>query len=69
MIVFPCCKINLGLNVTERRPDGYHNLETIFYPIPLTDALEVVPLKEADAPYRLAQYGNAIEGLWRRTWW
>lgn len=62
MIVFPCCKINLGLNVTERRPDGYHNLETIFYPIPLTDALEVVPLKEADAPYRLAQYGNAIEG-------
>mgnify|MGYP002627088516 FL=1 len=63
MIVFPCCKINLGLNVTERRPDGYHNLETIFYPIPLTDALEVVPLKEdTDIPYRLTQYGTVIDG-------
>jgi len=63
MLVFPCCKINLGLYVTERRPDGYHNLETVFYPIPLTDALEVVPLeKDAEGPYRLTQYGTAIEG-------
>mgnify|MGYP002622152580 FL=1 len=63
MIVFPCCKINLGLNVTERRPDGYHNLETIFYPIPLADALEVVPLKkDTDIPYRLTQYGTVIDG-------
>lgn len=63
MIVFPCCKINLGLNVTERRPDGYHNLETIFYPIPLTDALEVVPIKEeTDVPYHLTQYGSIIDG-------
>lgn len=41
MIAFPCCKINLGLNIVEKRPDGYHNLETVFYPIPLTDALEM----------------------------
>lgn len=41
MLIFPCAKINLGLNVVERRPDGYHNIETVFYPIPLTDALEV----------------------------
>lgn len=41
MTVFPCAKINLGLNVVSRRPDGYHNLETVFYPIPLYDALEV----------------------------
>lgn len=41
MILFPCCKINLGLNIVEKRPDGYHNLETVFYPIPLCDALEV----------------------------
>ena len=41
MITFPNAKINLGLNVVERRPDGYHNLETIFYPIPLQDILEV----------------------------
>lgn len=41
MITFPCCKINLGLNVISRRPDGYHDIETVFYPIPLCDALEV----------------------------
>ncbi|MDT3401699.1 4-(cytidine 5'-diphospho)-2-C-methyl-D-erythritol kinase [Mucilaginibacter terrae] len=42
MIVFPNAKINIGLNITERRPDGYHNLETIFYPLMIKDALEVV---------------------------
>lgn len=41
MITFPCCKINLGLNVIARRPDGYHDIETVFYPIPLCDALDV----------------------------
>ena len=39
MITHPNCKINLGLNVVERRPDGYHNLETVFYPVPLCDEL------------------------------
>ena len=43
MIVFPNAKINLGLNIVRRRPDGYHDIETVFYPIPLCDALEVVP--------------------------
>jgi len=42
MICFPNAKINLGLNVVNKRPDGYHNIETIFYPIPVKDALEVV---------------------------
>ena len=46
MLVFPNAKINLGLNVVERRPDGYHNLETIFYPIPLQDVLEIVTFDE-----------------------
>ena len=41
MKTFPCAKINLGLYVTERRPDGYHNLETVFYPIPLCDELDI----------------------------
>ena len=41
MITFPIAKINLGLNVVEKRPDGYHNLETVFYPVPIKDALEV----------------------------
>jgi len=42
MITFPNAKINLGLNVVSRRADGYHNLETLFYPINLCDALEFV---------------------------
>ena len=46
MITYPNAKINLGLNITEKRPDGYHNLETVFYPINLQDALEVKPLEE-----------------------
>lgn len=41
MLTFPCAKINLGLNVIAERPDGYHDIETVFYPIPLTDALEI----------------------------
>ena len=43
MIVFPHAKINLGLSIISRRPDGFHNLETVFYPIPIRDALEIVP--------------------------
>ncbi len=46
MITFPCCKINLGLNVVARRTDGYHDLETVFYPIPLTDALSIKKMDE-----------------------
>ncbi len=46
MIVFPNAKINLGLNITAKRPDGYHDLETVFYPIPLEDALEVGSLTD-----------------------
>jgi 4-diphosphocytidyl-2C-methyl-D-erythritol kinase len=42
MLLFPNAKINLGLHVTGKRTDGYHTIETIFYPIPLTDALEAV---------------------------
>ena len=40
MLLYPKAKINLGLNVVERRPDGYHNIETVFVPIGLTDTLE-----------------------------
>ncbi len=42
MICFPNAKINIGLNVVSKRTDGYHNLETIFYPVPLTDILEFI---------------------------
>jgi len=46
MIVFPHAKINLGLHVVSKRPDGFHNLETVFYPVPLRDVLEIVPSGE-----------------------
>ncbi len=48
MITFPNAKINIGLNITERRPDGYHNLETVFYPINIKDVLEVIEASELD---------------------
>lgn len=43
MITFPNAKINLGLHITEKRSDGYHNIETVFYPIPWSDILEIIP--------------------------
>ncbi len=43
MISFPPCKINIGLNVISKRTDGYHDIETCFYPIPWTDILEIIP--------------------------
>ncbi len=46
MVVFPHCKINLGLHVISKREDGYHNIETCFYPVPWTDILEIIPAKE-----------------------
>lgn len=42
MVVFPNCKINLGLHITGKRPDGFHSLETVFYPVALTDMLEII---------------------------
>lgn len=63
MITFPNAKINLGLNIVEKRPDGYHNLETIFYPIPLQDALEITPLDNGgEKKYKLLQSGIQIAG-------
>ncbi len=62
MIVFPNCKINLGLNVVRKRNDGYHDLETVFYPVPLTDKLEAVVGEGADCTCSLSLSGNAIEG-------
>lgn len=42
MIVFPNCKINLGLRILHKRADGYHDLQTVFYPLPLCDVLEII---------------------------
>ena len=46
MVVFPHCKINLGLHVISKREDGYHTIETCFYPVPWRDILEIIPAKE-----------------------
>ena len=66
MIVFPNAKINIGLQVTEKRADGYHNLDTVFYPIPLKDSLEIVSRnaqsEESKADCQLHLLGHQIEG-------
>ena len=46
MIAFPFCKINLGLHVVNKREDGFHNIETCFYPVPWKDVLEIIPSQE-----------------------
>ena len=48
MIAFPNAKINIGLNVVAKRSDGYHDIETVFYPVLLQDALEIKPMRPLD---------------------
>lgn len=70
MLTFPCAKINLGLNIVERRSDGYHNLQTVFYPVPLNDALEVQPMDEgfpSDVDCDLKLTNIPVEGDERRN--
>ena len=59
MVSFPHCKINLGLNVIAKRSDGFHDIETCFYPIPWTDILEIIPSDKL----RFDATGLAIPGL------
>ena len=58
MIFFPNAKLNLGLRVLRKREDGYHDLETIFYPIAIRDALEILPSQEL----KLNTTGLKIDG-------
>ncbi len=69
MILFPPAKINLGLQVTGKRGDGYHNIESVFYPVPMYDVLEF----GASARFRLTLAGRKIPGkakknILTRTW-
>lgn len=57
MIVYPCAKINIGLNVIGKRLDGYHDIETFFFPVGMTDILEVVESEETT----LSVYGNELD--------
>ncbi len=66
MLRFPNCKINLGLQILRKRADGYHDLATVFYPIGLKDALEIIPRSEFTNPQHQSvewtQSGLTIEG-------
>ncbi|MFT4202744.1 MAG: 4-(cytidine 5'-diphospho)-2-C-methyl-D-erythritol kinase [Chitinophagaceae bacterium] len=60
MVVFPNCKINLGLHIRRKRADGYHDLETIFYPVPQKDILEITAAPTGQFHFR--QEGLVIDG-------
>lgn len=65
MVSFSNAKINLGLNIVSRRSDGYHNIETVFYPIQMKDALEIIPTQKVgnDQPvYQFFQSGIEVKG-------
>ena len=67
MLLYPNAKINLGLNVVRKRSDGYHDIETLFYPVPqLCDILEIV---HTDT-FRMQVYGASIvgENLCEKAW-
>jgi 4-diphosphocytidyl-2-C-methyl-D-erythritol kinase len=63
MITFPNAKINIGLNIIEKRDDGFHNLQSVFYPVGLSDALEVIENKdEGAARFTFSSSGIEIPG-------
>lgn len=62
MLLFPNAKINIGLNVVRKRADGYHDLETVFYPVPVQDVLETKPMRYSNDTYALQLVGIPIEG-------
>lgn len=62
MIFFPNCKINLGLRILRKRSDGYHDLETVFYPVALQDALEIVHHPSPATNAEFSSSGLAVDG-------
>jgi 4-diphosphocytidyl-2-C-methyl-D-erythritol kinase len=62
MINFPNCKINLGLNITRKREDGYHDIETVFYPVALKDALEAIQTNRTSEPFLFESSGLTVAG-------
>lgn len=71
MVLFPNCKINLGLNIVRKREDGYHDLETVFYPVLLCDALEAVKGKSEGIHFSvtgLPVTGRESDNLCVKAW-
>lgn len=62
MISFPNCKINIGLHIIGKRPDGYHDLETIFYPVAWTDILEIVKNEDPNGTTEFKSTGIRVYG-------
>jgi 4-diphosphocytidyl-2-C-methyl-D-erythritol kinase len=61
VILFPNCKINLGLHITHKRADGFHDLQTIFYPLKLQDALEIIEHSDKSVPHSITVTGIPID--------
>lgn len=62
MIVFPNCKINLGLSILQKRTDGYHDLESVFYPLPLRDVVEVINAPAPSGDIEFSASGLPVSG-------
>jgi 4-diphosphocytidyl-2-C-methyl-D-erythritol kinase len=62
MVLFPNCKINLGLHITRKREDGYHDLETVFYPIGIKDVLEIIQAPSLTQAFNFSSTGLPIQG-------
>ena len=60
MLTYSNAKINIGLNIVEKRPDGFHNIETVFFPIGMRDAIEIADSKE-DTDYTFSASGIPID--------
>ena len=60
MVSFPNAKINIGLNVVSRREDGFHNIETVFYPVQWCDVFEIVPDHSVKALFQFKNSGIKI---------
>ena len=61
MVVFPNAKINIGLNIIGKRVDGYHNLETVIYPVAIKDAVEIIENKDSSTDLFFSASGKSIE--------
>ncbi len=61
MVSFPAAKINIGLRITEKRSDGFHDLQTVFYPVAIKDALEILPLNSKGNEVEFSGSGNTID--------
>ncbi len=71
MLTFPNAKINIGLNITEKRSDGFHNIESVFYPVEWCDVLEIIISEENEVKFQssgLKIPGNESSNLCLKAW-